>query len=299
MREARGTGHGKVILLGEHAVVHGRPAIAAALDRGVTVTVTDLPRSPELDERATEAFHQMADEAGVGRLHARSESDLPMGAGLGSSAAFSVAAARALLLWSGQHHPTAQDVLWLAGIGESVFHGNPSGVDAAIAARGGVIRFRRGAPPDVTSLPAPQGIPLVVADTGDRASTKDQVAAVTALYQENWKSKLAIGALLDVLEALAGTAEGFLASGSWAKLGKSFDAAQSILVRLGVGTPRLNDGCQLARAAGALGAKLTGGGGGGCLIALAPVDPTPVVAALEAAGYAAFSASLAPSSPEP
>ncbi len=286
MRQVQGKGQAKVILLGEHAVVHGRPALAMALDRGVTVTLTDLPRPPELDPLGTEAFRQMADQAGVAEVHAKSEADVPVGAGLGSSAAFSVAAARALLSWSGNDAPTPQDVLWLAGIGEAVFHGNPSGVDAALATRspGTIIRFEKGAPPDIQQVPAPHGFPLVIADTGERGSTKDQVAGVAALLNENTRSQIALGALLDMLADLVGTTQTFMRDADWPAIGKSFDAAQSILGRLGVSTPRIQDACAIARAAGAQGAKLTGAGGGGCVIAVAP-SPAPVAAALQAAGY--------------
>ena len=291
MKQVEGTGNGKVILLGEHAVVHDRPALAMTLDRGVTVTLTDLPRPPEFGTLGTEAFRQMADQAGVGAVHAKSDSDLPDGAGLGSSAAFCVAAARALLAWRQPHdtdpsEPGEKDVLWLAGIGESVFHGNPSGLDAELAARpaGTVLRFKRGATAKITPVPAPHGVPLVIADTGDRGSTKDQVAAVAAVLNQNWKSRFAIGALLDVLEALVGTSPGFLADANWHALGKSFDAAQSILARLGVSTPRIETACKIARDAGAAGAKLTGAGGGGCIIAL-PGEGSGVASALEAAGY--------------
>lgn len=287
MRQTRGSGAAKVILLGEHAVVHGAPALALALDRGVTVTLTDLPRPPDLDETATAALRQMADQAKVGPVHARSASDLPMGAGLGSSAAFCVASARALLAWQGQEAPPLDDVLYLAGIGESVFHGNPSGVDAQVSARGGLLRFRKGAPPDVVEIPAPHGVPLVIADTGERSPTKDEVSRVAALYRANRHSKAAIGALFDVLGALVTPAQGFIEEAAWPELGTSFNAAHSILGRLGVSTERLDLCCRTARDAGALGAKLTGGGGGGCLIALTP-DPIPVIAALEAQGCAAF-----------
>ena len=287
MRQTCGSGAAKVILLGEHAVVHGAPALALALDRGVTVTLTDLPRPPDLDATAMTAFRQMADQAKVGPVHARSSTDLPMGAGLGSSAAFSVASARALLAWKGSQDPSLDDVLYLAGIGESVFHGNPSGVDAYVSARGGLLRFRKGAPADVVALPAPHGVPLVIADTGERSPTQDQVAHVDALYRANRNSKAAIGALFDVMAALVDPARGFIRRGAWPELGKSFDAAHSILGRLGVSTDRLDLCCRTAREAGALGAKLTGGGGGGCLIALTP-DPIPVIAALEAQGCTAF-----------
>ena len=288
MRQTRGSGAAKVILLGEHAVVHGTPALAMALDRGVTVTLTDLPRAPDLDVMAMAAFRQMADQAGVGPVHARSSSDLPMGAGLGSSAAFSVASARALLAWQGQQTPPLSDVLYLAAIGESVFHGNPSGVDAHVSACGGLLRFRRGVPPEVVELSAPHGVPLVIADTGERSSTKDEVSRVDALYRTSRRGEAAIRALFDVLSALIEPAQGFIEAGAWKELGASFNAAHSILGRLGVSTDRLDHCCRIAQEAGALGAKLTGGGGGGCLIALTP-DPIPVMAALEAQGCAAFS----------
>ena len=282
-----GRGWAKTILVGEHAVVYGTPALSAALDRGVRVALEDRTDGPvALDTEVEEALTRMAAEAGVDlrRVRVSVESDVPHGAGLGSSAALTVAFARALFARSDRRDPSKEDVVALAQVGETVFHGNPSGIDAEVAAGGGVVRFVRGAPPERVAVKEP--LPLVVADTGEPSSTRDLVEHVA---QRRKTTPGATDALFDLAGVLADAAVPALETADWPALGRTFDAAHSILQRLGVSTPALDRGVKLARKAGATGAKLPGAGGGGCLIALAP-EPAPVVAALAGAGYTAFAA---------
>lgn len=284
----RGRGNGKVILLGEHAAVYGHAAIAGAIDRGVDAVAVRRPGPLAL--RATGTFtlevsrddaHPVAtalailgDALGLtDGIALEATSTLPAGAGLGSSAALAVALTRALAAAIGR----ALDddaVAELANRAERAFHGNPSGLDAAVAAHGGLVRFARGA-----ALTPVHGaaLPLVIGLSGQPRSTAAMVAKVAAARDADASADLhlaQLGALADA--AVAQLAEG---AAAWPRLGAAMDEAHGRLAALGVSTPRLCAMVAAARDAGALGAKLTGGGGGGAVIALAPGREDAVLAA--------------------
>jgi len=292
MTTFEGFGHAKVILLGEHAVVHGHPALAAAIDRGFRAEarlgieplleipawqVSVRPGDEDPLARALEVLLAAAPEQ-VRRASILVEPRVPSRAGLGSSAAMSVAIARALSGLSGRAASDDEIEAW-AGRAEEVFHGagRASGVDAAVACRGGTLRFVRGEPPRQVSFARP--LSVVVAQIEPRASTKAMVEQVSGALEREPRRVRGIfdeiGALVDdaVDAASAGDAEG---------LGRLFDDNHRLLGELGLSTPGLERGCELARNAGALGAKLTGAGGGGCMVALSPGCENAVRAALEA-----------------
>lgn len=156
---SEGFGHAKVILLGEHAVVHGHPALAAAIDHGFRAEAS-LVGGPRLEVPAWQVSVRPGDEdplaqafavlleaapAAVQQASVLVEPRVPSKAGLGSSAAMSVAIVRALCGLAGRHADDGEVEAW-AGLAEEVFHGagRASGVDAAVACRGGALRFVRG-----------------------------------------------------------------------------------------------------------------------------------------------------------
>ena len=179
---------GKVILFGEHAVVYGVPAIAVGIDRGATATArfSDEAGASTLrvgawgitipgDDRETplgRAFGDLVVASGVrGSVIVEADTDLPPGAGLGCSAALGVAVARALEPDAG-----TDVIVERAGVWERVFHGNPSGVDAAVATLGGCVEFVRGAP--VERVRVPGAFHLCVGHSGQASSTRSMVDAV-------------------------------------------------------------------------------------------------------------------------
>jgi mevalonate kinase len=259
---SRGTGLGKLILCGEHAVVYGYPALAMAVDRGTTVTIEETGRPLEivgLDDPRLEAAVRTVVGDGV-RVSIRS--DLPIGRGMGSSAALAVALVRAA-----HGDVSAEECFERAFRVERVFHGNPSGVDHAVSARGGLVRYQR-APLILEDRPVPSWR-LVVLDTGTAGDTAALVAGVASRRPAVDADLAAIGSLVDEVDR-------HLADGR--AVGELLDENQRLLGRIGVSTPRIEDLCAVARKAGAYGAKLAGAGGGGVVVAIAP-DPDAVVRA--------------------
>jgi len=280
----RAQGSGKLILCGEHAVVHGQPALAFAVDRGTTITVQEGagPTRVHADLDDTRVRQVVRTHLGEDGLLVRITSDLPIGRGMGSSASLAVAVARAAARWHGRE--TGPDALWDDAMAvEAVFHGTPSGVDVACSLRGGVLRFLKGPPPVFTSLPAPSWS-MVVLDSGDVGDTGALVAGVTS-------RRPGIDPLLDRIGALVDEAAEVLDDP--VALGPLLDENHALLRQIGVSTPRLDALVALARGAGARGAKLSGAGGGGVVIALVD-DPEAVLQAAAVAGVDAFAVRPAP-----
>jgi mevalonate kinase len=298
---------GKIILLGEHAVVYGVPAIAVGIDRGAIARVTAMDRGPsrlfvrgwDISVRENEEGHDLArafrallDAAPPSGPHwIEVETDLPPGGGLGCSAAMGVAIARALEPGLGDERLLERAMAW-----ECVFHGNPSGVDAAVASRGGCILFRRGQPLETIRLRSP--VHLCVGHTGIAASTKSMVEGVARLRERRPE---VVEKSFEAIRTLVSNAKLAIEAGDVFALGRLMDLNQMLLGGLFVSTPEIERVCALAREAGAFGAKLTGAGGGGSVVALVPsrAGAEAVLEAWKGEGFAGFSATVAPETRAP
>lgn len=276
--ETRGHACGKVILLGEHAVVYGVPAIAAGIDRGARATAVVEERGPSrlrvcgwnITVRDNEDGHDLArafralldavreDHPELAPVSVSVEADLPPGGGLGCSAAMGVAIARAV-------DPSASDdaLQERAMAWERVFHGNPSGVDAAVSARGGCAFFRKGEPLERVRVRG--SLHLCIGSSGIASSTKTMVDAVARLRARRPEI---VNKSFEGVRALVQNARLAVEAGDRSALGKLMDLNQMLLGGLFVSSPEIERLCALAREAGALGAKLTGAGGGGSVVAL-------------------------------
>lgn len=293
MPAASGAGHGKVILLGEHAVVYGTPALVASIDRGARakVELSDTPSVCVNGEHVApgnplfEALSELAEALGSGPVALSLQVDLPLGSGLGASAAMGVAAARAIAELVGQG-PSEARIAEAVDRWENVFHGNASGVDRAAAQGEGVLRFVRGGQAEPLGLRRP--LPLVIAVAGPPASTREMVANVARLRDSN---RPQFDKNLEAISALVQNAAVCLRSGDLRALGQLMNLCQMILSGWMLSTEMIEVACRTAREAGACGAKLTGAGGGGCMVALCESDAMSgrVEDALRHLGLDAFS----------
>ena len=278
---------GKLILSGEHAVVHGHLAIAVAVDRGTTVSLEHRPGPTTIasadisDDRLQAAVSALLPADGLA-VHIRT--NLPVGRGMGSSAALSVALVRAAAALEGRTAPH-DECIERGFIAERIFHGSPSGVDHTVSTLGGGVRYRRGQP---VAPFTPPPLRLVVMDSGTAGDTAEMVAGVAALPDAT--VRLAeIGQLTEAISAAL--SEGRPPS----VLGPLLTENHRLLRGIGVSTPVLDQLVEIALGAGAFGAKLAGAGGGGVAIALV-ADAAPVIAAAHAHGFEAFEATVAPPS---
>jgi mevalonate kinase len=291
----RQTASGKVILFGEHAVVYGAPAIAVGIDRGAWATAT--PRDQGQSELRVGEWC-ITDDPSLGRafrdlvqVTARDTAfvvdagtDLPPGAGLGCSAALGVAIARAL-----DPEANHEVIIERAGVWERVFHGNPSGVDAAVATLGGCVQFVRDA--GIERLRLPGLVHLCVGNSGQVSSTRSMVEAVARLRERRPETTQKT---FDAIATLVRNARHALEAGDRVAVGQLLDLNQMLLSGLFVSTPEIENMCALARSAGAFGAKLTGAGGGGCVVALVdtPEIGAAVLAAWKKEGFDGFLSSV-------
>jgi mevalonate kinase len=297
---------GKAILLGEHAVVYGVPAIAVGIDRGARAQAAALESGPSrllvrgwnIAVRENEDQHDLARafrallesvraaNPAFGPHAVEVEADLPPGGGLGCSAAMGVAIARAL-------EPRLAGALLQerATAWERVFHGNPSGVDSAVAAHGGCVVFRKGA--GLEPVRTRGVLHLCIGNTGMASSTKSMVEAVARLRSRRPE---VVDKSFEAIRVLVSNARLAVEAGDRVALGRLMDLNQMLLGGLFVSTPEIERMCELARGAGAHGAKLTGAGGGGSVIALVPSQAIAeaVLSAWSGAGFEGFATHVAP-----
>lgn len=277
-----GHSHAKIILMGEHSVVYGQPAIALPLPN-VQLTATLEPA--EGNQTVVSRYFKgsvasLPDEmAGVQKLvrtlsqHFNRETDawtltidseLPAERGMGSSAATAVAIVRAFFDYY-QTPLTRDELLQWADVEEEITHRSPSGLDAATVSANQPLYFIKGqaGTPFEMNLNAT----MVIADTGIKGATKEAIAAVQHELQTNHEQA---NAHIEHLGQLVNQTRNFLRDNELLKLGTALNAAQQDLVALNVSDDALDNLVQVAIEHGAVGAKLTGGGRGGCMFALAP-----------------------------
>ena len=267
--------YGKLILAGEHAVVYGVPAIAVGIDRGsraltrpasanrlrIAAWNVDVGERDEHDlSRAFAALLASARTRGaVAPIEIEASTDLPAGGGLGCSAALGVAVARAI-----SPDASDEDILADAMAWEKIFHGNPSGVDAAVATLGGAIQFVRGV--GIENVDTSGSLVFAIGHSGNASSTKTMVEGLARLREAQ---PTMVGAAFERIRAIVADVRSAIEAGDIAALGEALDENQEVLAELALSTRDIDAMCAVARDAGALGCKLTGAGGGGCVVALA------------------------------
>ena len=289
---------GKIILFGEHAVVYGRPALAVPLPSiRVNVEVDALPpqgkngillRSPDLslsfllnevdrENPLALAIHLAFEALQVTyppNMRFTIQSDIPISSGLGSGAAVSVAIVRAIC----RHFSCSlsdERVSQIAYEVERLHHGTPSGIDNTVISYEMPVYFKRGE--DVERFSIHKPVSLVLGHCGESTPTAEVVKAVREAWQKN---KPHYEDIFDAIGRIVDLAYGALRRGDIELLGPLMDQNQMQLEALAVSNPALEDLIRAAKEAGASGAKLSGGGRGGFMIAL--VEPNKLVAVQQA-----------------
>ena len=284
----RGSGFGKAILFGEHFVVHGVPGIVSAIDLTVDVEVKRIGEGIHVrDERKgargyaekkrtqqKESIERMLKAMGIDLEEASLEiwlgGNLPGFSGIGASAASSVAIARATAE-EFERNLSDERINEIAYEAEKAYAGTPSGIDNTAATYGGLIWFRKnlsGGPNTLERLNMKEPVEIIIGNTGVVADTKEMVAGVAERKKKNPEKydPLFNQAESLVFEARKALEEEF----DLRKVGRLMNENHSLLQEVEVSCKELDYLVNLAREQGAFGAKLTGGGGGGCMVALTP-----------------------------
>jgi hydroxymethylglutaryl-CoA reductase len=293
-----GRAAGKVILLGEHAAVYGRHVLALPLASAVSASVQECEAETRIEFRDVEDDRalSMRPPAGLSelvrlvvrqlgmegrRFDIRVQSNLPRASGLGSSAAVAVAVIRAF------------DNVFTLGLSndainrfafdcEKLAHGDPSGIDNTVATYGKAVLYCKALAPPAKPLPLSEFPPLVIAASGMRAGTKQQVEAV---HRRHARMVGRYDAIFDEIDAISMEGAAALVRQDYRELGMLMNLCHGLLNAIEVSTPELERMVDIARRNGAAGAKLTGAGGGGSIVALCPGEKNRVEQALRSAGY--------------
>ena len=278
---------GKIYLFGEHAVVYGENAIACAVELRTRVraeindsiiiqsqigrTGIDFEKHPYIST----VIEKMREISPVKGIFLEVESDIPVGSGLGSSAAVTISCIGVLneLLGCGL---SLKEIAKMGHEIEIKVQGAASPTDTYVSTFGGVVTI-----PDRRKLRTPD-CGIVIGDTGVFSSTKELVANVRKL-RESYPEL--IGPLMSSIGKISGIGEPFVLEGDYPSIGRLMNVNQGLLDALGVNILELSRLIYSARGAGAFGAKITGAGGGGCMVALtAPDKCTQVAEAIQGAG---------------
>ena len=291
---------GKIILFGEHAVVYGRPALAVPVTQvhadveitdsaaaGIWIQAPDIHLHAELntlpsDHPIAAVIHNLFFLARVSpfpSININISSTIPVASGLGSGAAVTVALTRAVASYI-KYSMTDEQVNAFAFEIEKLYHGTPSGIDNTVVTYARPVYFVKGQA--IEAFKVRQPFTIVIGDTGISAPTRESVADVKKLWeadQTKWEK------VFDDVGEISFSARRVIEEG-WVKmLGPLMDENHALLQEMTVSSPELDKLVSAARNAGALGAKLSGGGRGGNMIALVEPERAEVVAkSLMAAG---------------
>jgi mevalonate kinase len=298
----KGSGFGKVILLNEHFVVYEIPSIVSAIAQATTAAVEPsegkgwrvddqrqaTPRyKDEKLEQQRESVERILKAAGVdptkNPINITFGGDLVAASGIGASAASCTALTRAL---SDEFNLELSDerINELAYEGEKGYHGTPSGVDNTAATYGGLIWFVRGKPNVIERIEVKEPIEIVMGNTGIVANT---AAAVAGVRERKEKNPEKYDKLFKAAEGLVHDARKALENFDLKEVGRLMDENHKLLQGIEVSCKELDFLVDLARQHGAIGAKLTGGGLGGNMVALTPGEDLQerVARAMEKEGF--------------
>ncbi|UCC33438.1 MAG: mevalonate kinase [Candidatus Bathyarchaeota archaeon] len=283
----RGSGFGKAILFGEHFVVYGLPGIVSAIDLiaeaevksiGDGITISDERKGAKgyTEKKRTqqkEAIERMLENMGINSEKRALEiwlgGNLPGFSGIGASAASSVAIAKAIAE-EFRMNLSIERINEIAYEAEKAYAGTPSGIDNTAATYGGLIWFIRnlsGGPSKIERLSIKKPVRIVIGNTGIVANTKGMIAAVAKRKKANPEK---YDLVFNQAKSLIFEARRALEDFDLVRVGRLMNENHGLLQEIEVSCKELDYLVNRARERGAIGAKLTGGGGGGCMVALTP-----------------------------
>lgn len=315
MKTVSASAPGKIILLGEHAVVYDQPAVAVPVSQvQATAWITSAPdAAPEsifinapqvqisspINELAPDQPLAAAVWLALSRLHITQppaftltlQSDIPIAAGLGSGAATSVAIIRALSRFFNQSLPE-EEVSALAFEVEKIHHGHPSGIDNTVITWEKPVFYQKNLPVELIDIPAP--LTFVIANTGISAPTAKIVMDVRRRYSE---APVMFEQIFSSIGEISRQGVQAIRRGNLEELGSLMNANQDRLEEIGVSSPELDHLIASARQAGAWGAKLSGAGKGGNMIALVRAEDASKISdsLREAGAVQTFTTTVQPS----
>ncbi len=272
---------GKLMLFGEHAVVYNRPCIVTAVSARLYVELESTWGRFKIDAPQAKDFRFVEEAVSVFKkkykisngFSIKTSSDFSSQYGFGSSSAVTVAVLVALansyridLLPKEIFNLGYQVTLNIQGVG--------SGFDIVAAVYGGTIYFITGG--KVIQPLKIESLPLVIGYSGIKADTPAMIKNLK-LKMKNEKLQSKIENVFNLIEKIVNEARIALTAGNWRKVGKLMNKNHHLLQQLGVSTKKLDQMCQAAVGAGAYGAKLSGAGGGDCIIALTPIEKREAV----------------------
>jgi len=291
-QEVVATAPGKVILFGEHAVVYGRPAIAVPVTQvratavvrpgagdEIRLVATDLGRDLILTEAQAidplaATLRRIQEAAGVSSLPGMTisiSSQIPIASGLGSGAAVTVAIIRAVAEYLGLSAVATRE--WISALAyevEKIHHGTPSGIDNTVVTYELPVYFMRQKPQNrIETFTVAVPLRLLVADSGLPSHTKAVVADVRQLWLGD---RGRFEDLFDQCGDIANGARLAIERGNLGEVGRLMNLNQGVLREITVSSPLLERLVEAAAHSGALGAKLSGAGRGGNMIALVTAE---------------------------
>jgi mevalonate kinase len=305
----KGSGYGKVILFNEHFVVYGIPAIAASVGRSTFVEVEKSEKggiiiedrrkgskgySESKQKQQEEAVNIILNAMNIDpsevSLKIRIGGDLPAFSGIGASAANCVAITRAI---SDEFSLDLKDkrINEIAYEAEKAYAGTPSGIDNTVATYGGLIWFKKGDEISFEKLYPKKPVEIVMVNSGEVADTKAVIEKVRKRREEFPEE---YNKIFEEAEELVKRARETVTTSNFRLIGELMNQNHELLKRINVSSQLLDKMVDLAKRNGALGAKLTGGGVGGCIVALTPGKDLQekVASVFEEKGYQVLKTSI-------
>jgi len=300
MKIAEQSACGKSILLGEHAVVYGQPAIAIPMEdiracawieennqRGIEIDALDLNEKIVVENENRHQFaivvNELIQKTQSEKLNftVKLTSDIPQSVGMGSSAATSAAVCRCVAEYLGIEL-TAEEESEIVFRAEEIVHGTPSGIDNNVIVYEKPILFVKGEAPKI--LHSKRDLYIIIGESGVESSTMEMVKNIREMVNEKPNE---FGNKFDRIGKLVKEAERNIENGNIDKIGMLMNKNQEMLIEMQLSHPELDNIIEIARRAGALGAKLTGKGGGGNVVAISDKLETQkmIANAIEGAGY--------------